>query len=107
MDYLYISNGGLSFKVSEESQSFADAMSKIPPFYVDVVTRNKLRDLNDIQVLKEYSTFIHQSENPEDVKNCRNFNPLFTDVVLNYGIKQKELYTGFDTDGITPLDNIS
>ena len=59
LDYLYIANGGLSFKVSEESQSFADAMSRIPPFYIDEVMKNKLRDMNDVQILKEYSTFIH------------------------------------------------
>lgn len=42
LDYLYIKNGGLAFKVSEESQSFADAMTRIPPFYIDEVMRNKL-----------------------------------------------------------------
>lgn len=59
LDYLYIKNGGLAFKVNEESHSFADAMTKIPPFYVDIVTRNKMADLNDVQVLTDYSTFIH------------------------------------------------
>lgn len=59
LDYLYISKGSLAFKISEESESFADLMSKIPPFYIDEVTKNKLADLNDVQILKEYSTFIH------------------------------------------------
>ena len=59
MDYLYVANGGLTFKVSEESYSFADAMTKIPPFHIDEVLRNKINDLNDLQVLEEYSTFIH------------------------------------------------
>lgn len=91
LDYLYIENGGLSFKVSEESESFADAMTKVPPFYVDEVTRNKLVDLNDVQTLRDYSTFIHQSENPDKVKGCSSFNPLFVDAVLKYGLEQKEL----------------
>ena len=90
LDYLYISNGGLAFKVNEESHSFADAMSKIPPYYVDVVTRNKMADLNDVQVLADYSTFIHQSENPEKVKECGSFNPLPVDVVLHYGDELRE-----------------
>ena len=59
VDYLYVKNGGLAFKVNEESQSFADAMTKIPPFWVDEVTKNKLADLNDVQTLADYSTFIH------------------------------------------------
>lgn len=59
LDYLYVKNHGLSFKVSEESQSFADALSKLPPFHVDHVMRNKMADLNDMRILKEYSTFIH------------------------------------------------
>lgn len=59
LDYFYVENGVLSFKVSEESWSFADAMTAIPPFYIDEVMRNKLRDLNDIQILKDYATFIH------------------------------------------------
>ena len=58
-DYLYIKRGNLSFKVSEESESFTELLEKIPPFHVDVVTRNKLKDLNDVQTLSEYSTFIH------------------------------------------------
>ena len=62
LDYLYIKNGWLQFKVSEESQSFADAMTTIPPFHIDWQTRNKLDDLNDIQILDEHATFIHQSE---------------------------------------------
>ena len=94
LDYLYIQNGGLAFKVNEESHSFAAAMEKIPPFYVDVVTRNKTRDLNDVQVLTDYSTFIHQSENPDGVKNCGTFNPLFTDAVLKYGEEMRELHNG-------------
>ena len=76
LDYLYIANGGLSFKVSEESSSFADAMSRIPPFHIDEATRNKLADLNDVQILKDYSTFIHQSEDPEKVKDCSALNPV-------------------------------
>jgi len=91
LDYFYIANGGLAFKVSEESYSFAEAMSRIPPFYIDFVTRNKLQDLNNIQVLKEYSTFIHQSENPDKVKECGNFNPLIVDAILRYGVEQREL----------------
>ena len=59
LDYFYIKTGNLQFKVSEESTSFADAMSMIPPFYIDVALRNKLQDLNDVQLLKEYSTFVH------------------------------------------------
>lgn len=46
-DYLYVKRGSLAFKVSEESESFADAMSMIPPFHIDRVTRNKLKDLNN------------------------------------------------------------
>jgi hypothetical protein len=76
LDYFYVKTGNLQFKVSEESQSFADAMSKIPPFYIDEVMRNKLQDLNDIQIMKEYSTFIHQSEDPDKVRDCGSFNPL-------------------------------
>ena len=113
LDYLYIENGGLSFKVSEESESFADAMTKVPPFYVDEVTRNKLVDLNDVQTLRDYSTFIHQSENPDKVKGCSSFNPLFVDAVLKYGLEQKEIYNRrWDSeghylvgyDGVPPLD---
>lgn len=48
--------------------------------------RNKLFDLNDVQVSKEYSTFIHQSESPEKVRKCGNFNPLFVEATLKYGI---------------------
>lgn len=48
LDYLYVNRGTLAFKVSEESESFAEAMSMIPPFYVDEVTKNKLNDLNDV-----------------------------------------------------------
>lgn len=59
LDYLYVKNGWLSFKVSEESDSFSDLMSNIPPFHVDRVLKNKLEDLNDVQMMKEYSTFIH------------------------------------------------
>ena len=88
LDYLYVKNGGLAFKVCEESFSFSDTMSKIPPFYVDEVMRNKLADLNDVQMLDEYSTFIHQSEKPSRVRDCNNFNPLLADVVLNYGLEE-------------------
>lgn len=90
LDYLYIANGGLSFKVSEESQSFADALTKIPPFYIDEVMKNKLDDLNDVQILKEYSTFIHQSEKPIEVKECSNFNPLVVESILQYGLEERE-----------------
>ena len=86
IDYLYVKNGALSFKVSEESWSFADVMSKIPPYYIDVQLRNKMQDLNDLQVLQDYSTFIHQSEEPNKVKDCGAFNPLHVDAVLNYGL---------------------
>ena len=48
LDYLYVNRGTLAFKISEESESFAEAMSMIPPFYVDEVTKNKLNDLNDV-----------------------------------------------------------
>ena len=102
LDYLYIKNGGLAFKVSEESHSFADAMDKVPPFYVDVVTRNKMADLNNVQVLTDYSTFIHQSEDPDGVKNCGTFNPLFNESILKYGEEMRELHDGdFDEDGNT------
>jgi len=90
LDYLYVANAGLAFKVSEESHSFADAMSKIPPFYIDEVLRNKLMDLNNVQILSEYSTFIHQSEEPRKVRDCGSFNPLIVDAVLRYGIEQRE-----------------
>ncbi len=89
-DYLYINRGDLAFKVSEESYSYADQLSKIPPFHIDDVIRNKMADLNDVQVLNESSTFIHQSENPDDVKACKNFNPLVVDAVLKYGLEQRE-----------------
>lgn len=59
LDYLYVANGGLSFKVSEESETFAEAFSRIPPFYVDEATKNKLQDLKDVQMMDEYSTFVH------------------------------------------------
>ena len=85
LDYLYIANRGLAFKVNEESHSFAEAMTKIPPFHIDTKTKNKLQDLNDVQILKNYSTFIHQSERPQKVKDCGSFNPLIVDAVLKYG----------------------
>ena len=91
LDYLYVNRGRLSFKVSEESQSFADVMSMIPPFYVDEATKNKMADLNDVQILSDFSTFIHQSEEPRLLKDCSNFNPLSVDAVLKYGVEQKEL----------------
>ena len=90
LDYLYINRGTLAFKISEESESFAEAMSMIPPFYVDEVTKNKMVDLNDVQILKDYSTFVHQSEDPTVVKDCSNFNPLSVDAVLKYGVEQIE-----------------
>jgi hypothetical protein len=43
-----VARGGLAFKVNEESYSFAEAMSKIPPFYIDQKLMNKLEDLNNI-----------------------------------------------------------
>jgi hypothetical protein len=91
LDYLYVNRGRLSFKVSEESKSFADVMSMIPPFYVDEATKNKMADLNDVQILSDFSTFIHQSEEPRLLKDCSNFNPLSVDAVLKYGVEQKEL----------------
>ena len=63
-------------------------MSRIPPFYVDEATKNKLADLNDVQILKDYSTFIHQSEDPALVKGCHTFNPLNIDAVLKFGVKR-------------------
>lgn len=48
LDYFYIKTGNLQFKVSEESTTFADAMSMIPPSYIDEVMKNKLQDLNDV-----------------------------------------------------------
>ena len=90
-DYLYVDRGALSFKISEESESFADAWKIIPPFHIDEVLKNKMNDLNDAQLLKEYSTFIHQSEKPQRVKDCSNFNPLVTNAILNYGLEQKEM----------------
>lgn len=91
LDYLYVNRGRLSFKVSEESKSFADVMSMIPPFYVDEATKNKMADLNDVQILSDFSTFIHQSEEPRLLKDCSNFNPLSVDAVLKYGVEQIEL----------------
>ncbi len=96
LDYLYVNRGRLAFKVSEESTSFAEAMSMIPPFYVDEATKNKLSDLNDVQIIKDYSTFIHQSEEPRLVKDCSNFNPLSVNAVLKYGLEQKELWNSKD-----------
>ena len=90
LDYLYVQNKGLAFKVNEESQSFAEAMDMIPPFYIDEKLKNKLQDLNDIQILQDYSTFIHQSENPEDVKNSSSFNPLYVNAILKHGLKQTD-----------------
>ena len=98
LDYLYVKNGWLQFKISEESNSFGEAMSEIPPFYVDEYTKNKLQDLNDVQIMQDCSTFIHQSENPDKVKNCSNFNPLFVDAILKYGIEQ----TSDDSDDGEP-----
>ena len=90
LDYLYIKNGALSFKVSEESESFADAISKIPPYYIDVQLRNKLQDLNDLQLLHDYSTFIHQSEKPDKVRECGAFNPLQVNATINFGLKGRD-----------------
>ena len=66
-------------------------MSRIPPFYVDEATKNKLADLNDVQILKDYSTFIHQSEDGDAVKDCSALNPLHVSAVLKYGVEQKEI----------------
>lgn len=96
LDYLYVNRGTLAFKVSEESESFSEAMSMIPPFYVDEVTKNKLNDLNDVQILKDYSTFVHQSEDPDAVKDCSNFNPLSVDAILKYGVEQKEIHNSHE-----------
>lgn len=90
LDYLYLQNGGLSFKVNEESQSFSDAMSAIPPFSVDEMIKNKIQDLNDVQVMQEHSTFIHQGENPSEVKDSTSFNPLYVNAILNRGLEQRE-----------------
>ena len=90
IDYLYVKRGSLAFKVNEESESFADALTKIPPFYIDEVLRNKLQDLNDVQIQKEYSTFIHQSERPDGVRECKFFNPLVVDAVLKYGLLEDD-----------------
>lgn len=98
LDYLYVDRGRLAFKISEESQSFSEAMSTIPPFYVDEATKNKLQDLNDLQILKEYSTFVHQSEQPTTVENCGNFKPLVVDAVLKYGVEQRDEILGEDED---------
>ena len=98
LDYLYINRGTLAFKISEESESFAEAMSMIPPFYIDEATKNKMVDLNDIQIIKEYSTFIHQSEEPRLVKDCSNFNPYSVDAILKYGVEQKEITYHMDDD---------
>ena len=89
LDYLYVNRGGIQFKISEESESFGEAMSKVPPFHIDEVLKNKMQDLNDIQILQEFSTFIHQSENPSKVEGCGSFNPLFVDAILKHGIEQK------------------
>lgn len=59
LDYLYVKRGRLAFKVSEESESFSDALSHVPPFHIDETTRNKMSDLNDVQYLSEFSTFVH------------------------------------------------
>ena len=48
LDYLYVKRGRLSFKISEESGSFGEAMSMIQPFYIDEATKNKIQDLNDV-----------------------------------------------------------
>ena len=96
LDYLYINRGALAFKVSEESESFSEAMSMIPPFYIDEATKNKLADLNDVQILRDYSTFVHQSEDPTDVKDCSNFNPLIVDAILKYGVEQKEIHNSHE-----------
>ena len=87
LDYLYIKRGRLSFKISEESESFTDLMSRLPSFHIDDVLKNKMVDLNDVQILKDYSTFIHQSENPEVVRACGSFNPLLVNSVVRLGVK--------------------
>ena len=107
LDYLYINRGTLAFKISEESESFAEAMSMIPPFYIDEATKNKLNDLNDVQILKDYSTFVHQSEEPRLVKDCSNFNPYSVDAILKYGVEQKEIHNSHEeTDAETEKKRI-
>ena len=90
LDYLYVRNKGLAFKVNEESNSFAEAMDLLPPYYIDEKLKNKIKDLNDIQILKDHSTFIHQSENPEDVRGCSSFNPLHVNAILKHGLEQSD-----------------
>lgn len=87
LDYLYIKRGRLSFKISEESESFTDLMSRLPSFHIDDVLKNKMADLNDVQILKDYSTFVHQSENPEVVRACGSFNPLLVNSIVRPGVK--------------------
>ena len=87
LDYLYIKRGRLSFKISEESESFTDLMSRLPSFHIDDELRNKMADLNDVQILKDYSTFVHQSENPEVVRACGSFNPLLVNSIVRPGVK--------------------
>ena len=76
--------------MNEESYSFSNVLRNIPPFHVDEVLKNKMADIYDVQILKEYSTFIHESEEPEKVKKCNNFNPLMVDAVLKYGIEEAD-----------------
>ena len=91
LDYFYVDIGALAFKVNEESTTLFDELSLVPPFYVDEVTKNKVKDLNDIQILRPYSTFVHQSENPKALQDCSSFNPLVVDVSLINGCEQVEL----------------
>ena len=79
--------------MNEESNTFAEAIDTIPPFWVDRQTLNKMNDLNDVRVQREYSTFIHQSENPEEVKECSSLNPLSIDAILKYGIEHADHQT--------------
>ena len=97
LDYLYVRNKGLAFKVNEESQSFAEAMDMLPPYYIDEKLKNKIKDLNDIQILKDHSTFIHQSENPEDVRGCSSFNPLYVNALLKHGLEEMSDSSDFPT----------
>lgn len=87
LDYLYVRRAGLGFKVNEESSSLFDSMNSIPPFQVDEATKNKLADLNDVQAMRQASTFIHQTEDPQTVEDCPSMNPLHLDVHLDQGVE--------------------
>ena len=73
----------------------------VPGFYIDEKLRNKLNDLNDVQIQKEYSTFIHQSENPDNVNKCGFFNPLTINARLNYGSELIERYSESSNEDVS------